>query len=101
MWNGLRKPFRIFIFCLSIAFFANPSLSQTRVIDSMRRHIKDEGADTSKVITMKWLSFTFYKREAYDSAKKYSFLALQLCDTLKYKRGMTGCYENIGFIAFD
>ncbi len=100
MLNGLKGPFRIFIFYSTIVFFANNSFAQTRAIDSMRTHLKDEILDSMKVKTMNLMSYYFYIRETYDSAKKYGEQALSLATNLKYKIGMVVANENVGSIAF-
>src|SRR5438046_1271666 len=86
-----------------LIFFAamQTGFAQAPLSDSIRNLISNEADDTNKVRSIIELSNQFNRESSYDSAVRYSEMALQLAQKLSYKKGMERAYIRNGVSQYN
>ena len=73
-------------------------LAQNKNIDSLLTIIKSDNADSNKVIHSNNLCKEYINIGHYDLANQYGNAALQLAQTINFKKGIAASFGNIGII---
>lgn len=85
---------------LSFTLFASAH-AQKDIIDSLKTVLTTQAEDTSKVLTLNYLSEEFYITNRFDSSLHYASMAYQLADSLHFSTGLADAVLNIGIISLQ
>jgi len=89
--------FSLLLFLISI-FFSRGIYSQSTEIDSLLRVIKTSKEDTNKARALNAVSREFIIGGDFDHATEKAKAALSLSEKLKYKKGISAAYNNMGLV---
>lgn len=86
----------IFTYCS----LANLCLGQVSEVDSLRSLLAQPTDDTSRVIILNRLAFSYY-RSAPDSSLIFANEAMELATKVKYERGIANSFNSFGIVAYS
>src|ERR1035437_4574891 len=92
----MKKPLSLLILNALFLIPNSFSFAQNKNIDSLLTLLKNDKADTNKVIHSYKLCWEYRNIGLYDTALYYGNSALQLAQQLNFKQGIAASYNNIG-----